>query len=134
RVHKIATGSGMVTPYNLRNVWRNRAALKTQGGRAVPSEADKHWIGKGFNWMMSTPGVRHFLEPIKATFPRAFDNFINYALVLDFEKNLDAMKKLGWTAFKSREQQAQATGANWQDLTQADNLLTTEEMALWSRT
>ena len=133
RLEQIAVSSGMVSPYNLRDTWLNMGKLKTQSGRIVRPEDDQHWIGKGVNWISSTLPVRSFFEPLKATFPREFDNFINYTMVLDFEKNLDALKKLGWTAFQAREREAAATGADWKDLTQADNILNPQDIGLWSR-
>jgi hypothetical protein len=131
RVQKIAEMSGMVSPYNLRKVWQNRAALKGTGGR-LTTELDAPGIAQLFNTIFSAPGIRHIVEPVKAAFPRKFDDFINYSLIVGFEKELEFLKKLGWTAFQAREDAAQKSGADWTDLTNANNVLTPGDLGLSS--
>lgn len=131
RIQQTAEMSGMVSPYNLRNAWRNRAALKRTGGR-ITTELDDPGLAQAVNALLSAPGVRHLAEGVKATFPRRFDDFINYTLIEAFSKELDFLKKLGWTAFQAREEAASKTGANWQDLTNAENVLRPGDLGLRS--
>lgn len=121
RIQHIAQSSGMVTPYNLRKVLDNMAALKRSGGRVVHD--DPHRVAEWVNAALSLPGVRHVTEGGKAIFPRVFDNAINYMLVINFDRETEFLKNVGWAAFKARETAAAGTGTDWKDLTNPANVL-----------
>lgn len=128
RVQQIAQSSGMVNPYNLGTVLRNMGELKRNAGRIVND--DPHRIAQWVNAAMSAWGVRHVAEGLKATIPRSFDNAINYMMVINFDREMDMLKKVGWAAFKARETAAAATGANWRDINNKDNTLTPGDLGL----
>lgn len=119
----------MVSPYNLRDQWKNRQALKTAGGR-LTTETDTHMAAQIANAVLSAPGVRHVSEAIKAVFPRKFDDFINYALIMAFDHEADRLKKLGWAAFQAREASAATSGRDYKDLSRQENVLGPEELGL----
>lgn len=129
-VQKTAQMNGMVQPYNLMQRWSNQAELKGGAGRFV-NDDDPGAVATAVNAILSAPGIRHLLEPIKAAFPRKFDDFINYSLILGFDKDLDMLKKRGWVAFKKREQSA-IPGHDWKNLTDPINVLTPEDVKLGS--
>lgn len=134
RIRQIAHASGIVTPYNLREVWKNQSQLKSTAGKLLEGD-DLNKMGgltAAVNYAMSSPGVRHIVEFTKATFPRVFDNVANYGLIMSLEHDLDAIKTLGWIAFQNRERQAAQTGADWRDVSQQQNVLTPAELGLGS--
>lgn len=131
RVQRIAESMGMVNPYNLRKVLANKAALKSSAGRLTTD--DPHQIAEWVNTAFSAPGVSHATETLKATAPRIFDNWINYAMVTAFEQEVEFLKKMGWVAFKVREDAGTANNTDWQDLTNPDNVLKPGDLGLRSR-
>lgn len=130
RIEEIAQNSGMVSPYNLKQNLANRKALASTGGRLESAEemATLRQSTETVNTILGSG--RHVVERVKATTPRLFDNFINYALITAFEYETDFLKKMGWVAFKNREEQADKTGANWADLSDPDNVLTPGDLRL----
>lgn len=130
RIEEIAQNSGMVSPYNLKQNLANRKALASTGGRLESAEemATLKQSTETLNTILGSG--RHVVERVKATTPRLFDNFINYALITAFEYETDFLKKMGWVAFKNREEQAAKTGANWTDLSDPDNILTPGDLRL----
>lgn len=130
RVQRIAEMNGMVSPYNLKQKWKNQSNLKSTGGRFTAND-DPGVLATFFNTIMSLPGPRHIIEPIKTIFPRKFDDFINYSLILGFEHDLNFLKKLGWVAFQKRESSAPA-GHDWKDLTNPANVLTPKDLGIGS--
>ena len=132
RISHLANQAGIVTPYNLRRMWKNQSKLKRSGGRMIEAD-DMNKMGgltTLINSMMSAPGLRHLIEGTKATFPRVFDNIANYALIMSWEHEQNALKTLGFIAFKNREAQAAKTGADWMNVNEAQNTLTPQEIGL----
>lgn len=130
RIEEIAQNSGMVSPYNLKQNLANRKALASTGGRLESAE-EMATLRQSTETVNTILGYgRHVTERVKATTPRLFDNFINYALITAFEYETDFLKKMGWVAFKNREEQAAKTGANWTDLSDPDNVLTPGDLRL----
>ena len=148
RIQRIAETSGMVSPYNLRDQWRNRQALPETGGR-FGTEKDASDLAMGVNSLLSGrlfPETRFprlgraaniparvlakGAEAVRAIFPRKFDDFINYALVLAFDRETEMLKKRGWEAFQARESSAKTSGRDYTDLTQKENVLGPKELGL----
>lgn len=130
RIEEIAQNSGMVSPYNLKQNLANKRALAATGSRLESAEemATLRQSTEAVNTILGSG--RHVIERVKATTPRLFDNFINYALITAFEYETDFLKKMGWVAFKNREEQAAMTGTDWTDLSDPDNVLTPGDLRL----
>lgn len=128
RLEQIAHSSGMVNPYNLGIVLDNMGALKSTAGRFMMD--DPNWIADWVNTAMSAPGVRHVAETGKALVPRVFDNAINYMMILNWDREVEMLKKVGWVAFQNRETAAASTGADWKDLSKPENILTPGDLRL----
>lgn len=130
RVHRTAQRNGMVSPANVWNRISNQWNLTSTAGRFT-GEADQGATATFFNTILSAPGINWLVEPVKAIFPRKFDDFINHSLILGFDKDLDMLKKRGWDAFKKREDAA-VPGYDWKNLSDPANILTPEEMGIGS--
>lgn len=128
RIQQIAEQTGMVNPYNLGNVNRNKRALKRSAGRLDLD--DPHPLMEFSNMVMSAPGVRHLSEGTKFLAPRFFDNLVNYSLIASFEKDMEFLAKNGWAAFQARE--AAAGDNNWRDLSDPANILLPGDLGLKS--
>lgn len=148
RIQRIAETSGMVSPYNLRDQWANRQALPKTGGR-FGTEKDASTLAMAINSILSgkvfpeetNPRLGKaanipaylaggFAETIRSVFPRKFDDFINYALVLAFDRETEMLKKRGYEAFQAREASAATSGRNYRDLTDKVNILGPKELDL----
>lgn len=132
RLEEIATLSGMVSPYNLSDMIKNKEALKTSAGR-LESEEEMLRQGAGVNitnYLMSNLATRRPIESLKATTPRWFDNMVNYTLIQAFDYETDFLKKMGWVAFKNREDLATGSGADYRDLSNPDNILQPSDLRL----
>lgn len=130
RIEEIAQNSGMVSPYNLKQNLANKKALASTGGRLESAEEMALLKQSTETVNIILGSGRHVIERVKATAPRFFDNLINYSLITAFEYETDFLKKMGWVAFKNREEQASKTGANWTDLSDPDNVLTPGDLRL----
>jgi len=132
RMQTVAQISGMVTPYNLGNVLRNKAALKQAAGRLEAQGDDPGVLAGWSNAAGSTVGLRHVAEGLKATTPRFFDNLVNYTLIAAFEQETEFLKRVGWAAFQAREAAAANTGVNYSDLSIPGNVLQPGDLGLRS--
>lgn len=129
RIEEIAQNSGMVSPYNLKDNLANKKALASTGGRLESAEETASLTQAVELTNQVLASGRHVVERVKATTPRLFDNFINYALITAFEYETDFLKKMGWVAFKAREDSA-PPGTDWKDLSNPDNILTPGDLRL----
>lgn len=130
RLEEVAQISGMVAPYNLSDMIKNKEALKTTAGRL---ESEEEVLKRGVaatNYMMSNVLLRRPIESVKATTPRLFDNMVNMVLIQAFDYETDFLKKAGWAAFKNREEEASRSGADYRDLSNPDNILQPGDLRL----
>ncbi len=130
KVQRVAEANGMVVPYNVRQRWGNQAELKGSLGRFSGDE-DPGTMAEVVNTILSAPVIRHAIEPVRAFVPKKFDDYINYSLILGFDKDLDMLKKRGWDAFRKREQSA-LPGQDWKDLSKEFNVLQPEDLKIGS--
>lgn len=131
RLTDMAHTSGMVSPFNWKDIVANKKAMPATAGR-FEAEDDLSGGVEFVNRIMSLWGVRHYTEGVRAVAPRATDIMANYTLVASFQREMDWLKTMGRRALMAREEAAKQSGADWRDMTNPANILTPGDFGLKS--
>lgn len=121
---------GIVAPYDIKQRVQMLSTRRGVGGRI--EDTPRGLLTRIINTAFNAPGVVHISEGLSYLVPKWFDDFANISNMEWFERVLDKLKIKAHKAYEGRQAAAAASGANWRDLSDADNLLTPEELGIVS--